>query len=277
MKKIVSFILAFGLLIHLSTAHAATTFTDVKHYVKEIEFLANKGIINGYKDGTFKPQNKLTRSQAVLMIMRDKAIEDYSVYPNPGFVDVPTTHPAYNEIAAAVHLGIVSGYETKGKKEFKPAANLTRAQMAKIMAISYGLQTNQKAHFKDVKAGNWSEPFIDALFFNQVTTGYPGHLFKPAEEITRLHFSLFMARHLNDDFKQPEQQPAPKPEPKPNPTPAPPKGDPTDGLYVIPGAPTQFKNCTALREYYPKGVQKGHPAYENRLDRDQDGWACEIN
>lgn len=39
---------------------------------------------------------------------------------------------------------------------------------------------------------------------------------------------------------------------------------------------TKFKNCTELRKVYPKGVAKGHPAYQLKLDRDKDGWACEL-
>lgn len=38
---------------------------------------------------------------------------------------------------------------------------------------------------------------------------------------------------------------------------------------------TNFKNCTELREVYPNGVEKGHPAYQAKMDRDNDGWACE--
>lgn len=47
------------------------------------------------------------------------------------------------------------------------------------------------------------------------------------------------------------------------------------GLEVVKGAPSGFKNCTALKEYYPNGVMKGHPAYASKHDRDKDGWACE--
>lgn len=36
-----------------------------------------------------------------------------------------------------------------------------------------------------------------------------------------------------------------------------------------------FKNCKELNKKYPKGVKKGHPAYQDKLDRDKDGWACE--
>jgi hypothetical protein len=51
--------------------------------------------------------------------------------------------------------------------------------------------------------------------------------------------------------------------------------DQGNGLYVIPGAPSSFPNCTAMKEYYPDGVAKGHPAYESKHDRDKDNWACE--
>ena len=73
---------------------------------------------------------------------------------------------------------------------------------------------------------------------------------------------------------------APKPvPPKPvPPKPKPPvtsKPNPGSGTYVIPGAPTSFQNCTAMKKYYPNGVKKGHPAYASKHDRDKDGWACE--
>ncbi|WP_154836664.1 thermonuclease family protein [Staphylococcus haemolyticus] len=41
-------------------------------------------------------------------------------------------------------------------------------------------------------------------------------------------------------------------------------------------APQYFKNCTAMRQTYPNGVSKNHPAYRSALDRDKDGWACEV-
>jgi micrococcal nuclease len=39
---------------------------------------------------------------------------------------------------------------------------------------------------------------------------------------------------------------------------------------------TNFINCDELRIVYPKGVPKGHPAYNNRFDHDHDNYACEL-
>ena len=36
-----------------------------------------------------------------------------------------------------------------------------------------------------------------------------------------------------------------------------------------------YRNCTALRRDHPSGVRRGHCAYQRRMDRDNDGWACE--
>lgn len=46
---------------------------------------------------------------------------------------------------------------------------------------------------------------------------------------------------------------------------------------IKPAKPTRtnFKNCTDLRTVYPSGVSAGHPAYQSKMDRDKDGWACE--
>lgn len=53
-------------------------------------------------------------------------------------------------------------------------------------------------------------------------------------------------------------------------------GNVNSGTYVIPGAPTSFSNCTAMRAYYPNGVKSTHPAYASKHDRDKDSWACEL-
>lgn len=42
-------------------------------------------------------------------------------------------------------------------------------------------------------------------------------------------------------------------------------------------ASESYANCTALRQVHPEGVPQGHPAYQAKMDRDKDGYACEVN
>ncbi|MBU5245186.1 thermonuclease family protein [Bacillus halotolerans] len=41
------------------------------------------------------------------------------------------------------------------------------------------------------------------------------------------------------------------------------------------GETEKFKNCTELRKKYPNGVPSSHPAYQSKMDRDHDNYACE--
>lgn len=41
------------------------------------------------------------------------------------------------------------------------------------------------------------------------------------------------------------------------------------------GGTEHYANCTELTKVYPNGVPAGHPAYQSKMDRDKDGFACE--
>ena len=56
------------------------------------------------------------------------------------------------------------------------------------------------------------------------------------------------------------------------------RASPADPLSRSVGAQSgcgPYRNCTALRRDHPNGVSRGHCAYQRRMDRDNDGRACE--
>ncbi len=178
------------------------TFKDVNSFVEEIEYLADKGIIQGYKDGTFKPNNTVTRLQAVQMILREKGIKDFSNVANPGFIDVKSGDKGYGEIAKAVELGIISGkVNAQGQKYFDPNGNLTRSQAAKVLVSAYSLKGTSPTEFKDIPKNHWAYNVTSVLAANHIATGYADGTFKPSTNLSRQHFAAFMARCLDDQFK----------------------------------------------------------------------------
>lgn len=178
------------------------TFKDVNSFVEEIEYLADKGIIQGYKDGTFKPNNTVTRLQAVQMILREKGIKDFSNVANPGFIDVKPGDKGYGEIAKAVELGIISGkVNAQGQKYFDPNGNLTRSQAAKILVSAYSLKGTSPTEFKDIPKNHWAYNVTSVLAANHIATGYADGTFKPSTNLSRQHFAAFMARCLDAQFK----------------------------------------------------------------------------
>ncbi|WP_456273135.1 S-layer homology domain-containing protein [Bacillus sp. AK031] len=134
MKKI-TLSLAAALMSISVTSPALAEFSDVSLYEEEIKFLADKEIIRGYDDGTFKPEDNLRRIHAVQMFLREMRITDLSA-PDPGFSDLKPGDYGYEEVAKAVELGFISGKTAAdGTKYFDTWGSLTRAQMAKMMDI----------------------------------------------------------------------------------------------------------------------------------------------
>ncbi|MGE8081451.1 S-layer homology domain-containing protein [Peribacillus loiseleuriae] len=201
-KKLFSVMAALFLLLSIiPKVEAASSFKDVTTYKDEIEFLTSKGIIKGYDGGYFKPNDAIKRLQAVQMILREKGITNFDA-PNPGFIDVKSGDYGYGEIAKAVQLGIISGKtNSKGQKYFDPFAPLTRGQMAKIFTLAYNLKGSYPADFKDINKSSETYGYVSSLAANGITTGYSDGTFKPNVQLSRQHFSAFMARYLDDKFK----------------------------------------------------------------------------
>ncbi len=64
-----------------------------------------------------------------------------------------------------------------------------------------------------------------------------------------------------------------EPEPEPEPTSEPATSEPATSE---PQETTEyFQNCTELKKVYPDGVASDHAAYQSKMDRDKDNWACE--
>ncbi|WP_438312039.1 S-layer homology domain-containing protein [Sporosarcina sp. FA9] len=113
-------------------------FTDIEssEFKDFILKSAQLGLVNGYKDGTFKPNAKLTRVQAVSIIVRSLKLETDK---QANFTDISNYEKETQaEIAAAVEFGIV-----KPNDKFNPSQSVTRAQLALMMKRTYELVNNK--------------------------------------------------------------------------------------------------------------------------------------
>lgn len=187
--------------VSVQTEARAAGFLDVKNYKDEIEFLASKGIINGYEGGYFKPRDHVTRLQAVTMILREKGITDFDA-ADPGFTDLKKGNYGYDKVSKAVELGIISGKtHSNGTSYFDATAPLTRGQMAKILVLGYNLPKTTDVTFKDVPENNGFKEYICVLATENITTGYLDNTFRPNNKLSREHFAAFMARLVDESFK----------------------------------------------------------------------------
>ncbi|WP_110114270.1 S-layer homology domain-containing protein [Bacillus sp. CGMCC 1.16541] len=231
MKKWPTILLTASLVTgHLTlspTTHAQVIYSDVTqtHWASdEIEFLYHSGVLDGLSTDTFQPGKPITRMEAVQMIMN--AYEgDYSIeVTGPLFPDVTENDDGYLDVAAAVQLGIISGKTNEnGQPFFDPNGTLTRAQMAKILANAFKLAGVSTKTFKDVTSSHWAYSYIQALAKHHITTGYEDGRFGGNDKLTRVQFSVMLARVLNEKFRD-----IPVVKPKP---PAPVMPTPVNGVY----------------------------------------------
>ena len=184
---------------------AQSNFSDVvpkDSFYKEVMFLKEKGIINVGNDGLFDPYRYITRLEAVRMLIKAKNITDLSNAKNPGFVDIKPGQDGSKEIFKAVELGIITGStNAKNEKIFNPNGTLTRAQMAKILSLAFELTGTSEKVFSDVPNTHWAYPYIQGLTKNQITFGYANGRFGINDNISRVQFSIMLARTLNESFR----------------------------------------------------------------------------
>ncbi|RKQ18898.1 S-layer homology domain-containing protein [Ureibacillus endophyticus] len=196
MKKSKIFSVLFTLVLLLSLplqGLAATSFTDVKEDFwaeKEISNFVDLGIVKGYPDKTFRPENTVTRGQAAIMIARGLKLD----VSNVGAVSYEDIKDAsIKEIAAVTKAGIMKG--TNGK--FEPNKPLTRAQMATILTNAFKLKGDGSTTFTDVAKDHYAYEAIDAIVSNKIATGLEDGSFKPEEATTRAQFVVFLSSALN--------------------------------------------------------------------------------
>ncbi len=170
---------------------SATTYTDVSpnHWAsKIIQTLSSKGVINGYVDGTFKPDGKVSRAEFTKMLMVYMNISADNT-PTGSFTDVPQGYWAHDYIEGAKATNLVDGY---AGKVFRPSNNITRAEIAQIMTAAQA-KVQKLAKYKassvsypfpDI-AGSWALNSITTMHGLHIIDGYPDGKFRPDRTATR--------------------------------------------------------------------------------------------
>lgn len=186
---------------YVASSYIKLKFKDIPggHYAeKEINFLVDRGIINGVGNGNFGLGRDLTRWQAVLILTRANNVS-LDNRPNPGFTDVPNTHLYYKEIAAAVDEGL---FEGKSETSFDPDATLTRAEMSKVLQRLFQFPATTKTHtFTDVKANAWYAEEVSRLFSAGITNGKSTNAYGPSDKLSREDFAIFMTRSMDASYR----------------------------------------------------------------------------
>ena len=163
----------------------AQIFTDVSssHKYKEaISFVQEKEIMTGYGNGSFLPDGKLNRAEAVKILI---TANELSLLPaGTNFPDVNTSAWYAQYVATALARGLVKGY---GDGEFKPANTISRAEFLKIAIEAANLDLPQVSTppYPDVNTNDWFAPYFTIAAENNFIPAVRGGNIVPHQSITR--------------------------------------------------------------------------------------------
>jgi uncharacterized repeat protein (TIGR02059 family) len=158
-------------------------------YIKE---MYASGVIGGYPDGSFRPDNHISRAEFVTMLVKSYQWETAG---SKTFADT-ANHWARDFIAVAYARQIAKGYNDT---RFGPDDYITREQMAVMLAQAAELRnvTGTRTFSDQERISPWAREAVAAASSKGIINGYPDKSFKPKDKATRGEAITVLLRSLD--------------------------------------------------------------------------------
>ncbi len=201
MKKIISIILTVVLLLSAVITVNAASFTDVKSldwFYSSVNYVADKGIMQGTSNTKFAPQASLTRAMGVTLLYRVAGTPSVSGVSIP-FTDVKGGQWYTDAVKWAYQNGVVNG---KSSTVFGTNDNITRAEFATILNrysdfMKYTLPSTRSDFVKDVaEIPSWAFAAVTVMYKAEIINGKSGGIFDPKANITRAEAAAMIERFM---------------------------------------------------------------------------------
>ena len=151
LKKVLALVLAFACAFTMFAGAAFTDSADIKVDTEVVDTLVSLGVVNGYDDGSFKPNGTVTRAEMAKMIyVLRTGNSDASAYNDDktSFTDIGS-HWARGYIKYCQSLGIIAG---KSNTKFCPNDKVTAQEAAKMLLVTLGYNATKAG----LTGANWA-------------------------------------------------------------------------------------------------------------------------
>ncbi len=179
----------------------AASFSDIQGstYAAYISYLGNRQVIEGYPDGTYKPEQSISRAEAATMMVKGMKLDCSDISGPSPFTDVSLDSWAYPYILAGYRAGYVHG---AGDGTFSPDDLISRSE-ALTLVLNLSKQSKSQAVlplFLDLPSGHWAaESVATALAAGMYTTSPGNEYFYPEQPFLRGEMARAFAVLLTTD------------------------------------------------------------------------------
>jgi S-layer homology domain/Trypsin-like peptidase domain len=172
-----------------------------------ISELLEKDILTGDNNGNFNPQDNITRTQMIAIIVRVLDLDMKNLPDNATFKDVPKSHWAFPYVEAAYRNGIITGTT---QDTFGVDALCTREQMTAMFVRGLGITTKEidaaygtskinKLADRNMLSG-WSRSYVEFALSTGLMTGTSNTTFNPMEYAKREQAAIVTSRFLDNQI-----------------------------------------------------------------------------
>lgn len=172
------------------------SFSDTEnHWGKDyIAELAEKGIINGFDDGTFKPDISVTRAEFVTMVVKALGLE--TVDADESFSDVKKDSWFFAAVMTANKNGLVNGV---ADGMFSPDSKISRQDAFVILSRAFkdSLKAGEASDFADNEnISEYAKEAAELLSASGIVSGNEKNELRPKDETSRAEVAALISRIL---------------------------------------------------------------------------------
>ena len=183
--------------VYTLTATTAAQFSDVNTgdwFYQNVMDAVAAGIVSGRGDGTFGPNDRITRRDFAIMVSKLLLDgEDAPEATTTPFSDVAANDYGLNAIAYCAENGIISGFDG----EFRPGDNITRQEAASVMKNALELTgTTSELFADDAAIATWAKANVYACKAAGVFNGDDNNNFNPTSTLTRAEAASIMVNAM---------------------------------------------------------------------------------
>lgn len=166
-----------------------------------LEINKHANYVNGYEDGTFRPQNNMTKAEAVTLLARLLVDDSYiKGHVTSDYEDVSEGSWYESYIGFFEKLGFLDLISEDYGLKFSPDRNITRGEFTQLIYEVSSYATNSASSklrsFSDVSSNNPYAGAINYAVSQNIITGYEDNTFKPDNSITRAEVVTMVNRML---------------------------------------------------------------------------------